>query len=230
MMNDPLFWKGPKRACASKPEMTMISRRRFGSTALAGALGVAAGAMSGLVLPRSAQAAAEPTLNEAGLHTQPWFLDSFLELKDDFEEARAKGKRFAVIWELKGCPYCREMHLVNFARPGIADYIKANFEILQLDKAGVRGATDFDGSKMGERELARKYRVAFTPTIQFFPETLADMSGKTGQAREATRMAGYIQPFYFVSMFRYVRESAYKRQDFRAYMKANLKRLQKEFS
>src|ERR1043165_9974315 len=79
-------------------------------------------ALAGLVPPRARAAA---MLTDDGLYKQPWFLDSFLELGDDLDGAAKAGKRFAVMWELRGCPYCKETHLVNFAKPEIEDYIKA---------------------------------------------------------------------------------------------------------
>ena len=38
----------------------------------------------------------EPILTDDGLYTQAWFLQSFLDLGEDLEEARAGGKRFAI--------------------------------------------------------------------------------------------------------------------------------------
>ena len=61
-------------------------------------------------------ARAEPILTDDGLYKEPWFLESFLDLADDLEGAGKEGKRFVVMWELKGCPYCKETHFVNFAQ------------------------------------------------------------------------------------------------------------------
>src|SRR5882672_9154972 len=94
--------------------MPMLSRRAF----------LAGSAAFGL----SGTAHAQAVLTDDGVYTEPWFLESFLELADDLAAASAKGKRLAIMWELRGCPYCKETHLVNFARPEIADYIKARFE------------------------------------------------------------------------------------------------------
>ena len=85
---------------------------------------------------------AAPVLNDDGLYAQPWFLESFLDLTEDLSEAAAGGKRFAIMWEQKGCPYCQETHLVNFAQPEIQDFVRANFEILQLNLFGSRAAPD----------------------------------------------------------------------------------------
>ena len=133
------------------------------------------GAASFVALVASRARADQPILTDDGLYKQPWFLESFLDLADDLEGARKEGKRFVIMWELKGCPYCKETHFVNFAQPRIADYVKANFEVLQLNIIGSRKVTDFDGAELSEKDLAAKYGVRFTPTFQFFGEAAATL-------------------------------------------------------
>ena len=91
----------------------------------------------------------EPILTDDGLYKQPWFIESFLDLAEDLDGAQKQGKRFAIAWELRGCPYCKETHLVNFAQPRISNYVKTNFEVLQLNIIGSRKVTDFDGANPG---------------------------------------------------------------------------------
>jgi len=160
----------------------------------------------------------EPALGENGLYVQPWFLIGFLELKEDFEEAAQKGKRFVVIWEQKGCPYCKETHLVNLAKPEIASFIQQHFVVLQLDIWGQRKVKDFDGEELSEKALAQKYGVRFTPTVQFFPSKLGD-GKKTGRDIEVARMPGYMRPFPFFVMFQFVQDEGYKAGTFRDYFK-----------
>jgi thioredoxin-related protein len=160
-----------------------------------------------------------PILGEDGLYRQSWFVESFLELGDDLETAAKQGKRLAVMWELKGCPYCRETHLVNFARHDIADYVRRHFDVLQLNIVGARKVTDFDGNALGEKQLAARYGVRFTPTIQFFPESAAGLADKPAERREVTRMAGYYRPDDFLAMFRYIAEKAYETKSFRDFLK-----------
>jgi thioredoxin-related protein len=157
-----------------------------------------------------ARADAQATLTEDGIYRQPWFLDSFLELADDLESASRQGKRFAVIWELRGCPYCRDMHLINLARNDIAEYIKANFVILQLNFIGSRKVTDFDGTELGEKQLAARYGVRGTPTIQFFPESTAGLKEAPPDRREVARIPGYLKPDDFLAVFRHVRDKGYE--------------------
>jgi thioredoxin-related protein len=189
----------------------MLSRRLF----------LAGSAAAGLGLLDARAARAEPILTEDGLYRQPWFLESFLELADDLAGASEKKKRFAIMWELRGCPYCRETHLVNFAKPEIENFIKERFEILQLNIVGSREVTDFDGEKLPEKRMAEKYGVRFTPTFQFFPEGISGLAQKKPREREVARAQGYLQPQHFLAMFRFVAERAYETGSLRDYLKAN---------
>lgn len=164
--------------------------------------------------------AEEPVLTDDGLYKQSWFLESFLDLAEDLEDAHKAGKRFVVMWELKGCPYCKETHFVNFAKAEISDYIKANFEVLQLNIIGSRIVTDFDGVKLSEKDMAAKYGVRFTPTFQFFGERAAPLKNEAPQKREVARAPGYLRPEDFLAMFRYVRQKAYRDKSFRDFVKA----------
>ena len=135
-----------------------------------------------------------------------------LELADDLAEATQKKKRFAVIWELRGCPYCKKLHEINFADAAIESYIKERFEILQLNIIGSREVTDFDGEKLTEKRLARKYSVRYTPTFQFFPEDASGLGKKAPRDREVARAQGYMEPKPFLALFRFVAERAYEKR------------------
>lgn len=167
-------------------------------------------------------AAAEPyaaKLGDDGLYHQDWFVNSFLDLKEDLADAAKANRRLAIVWEQKGCPYCRDVHTVNFADDALRNWIKDRFAIVQLNLWGDRDVTDFDGQVLPEKELARKYRVMFTPTIQFFPATAAETEGKRGDEAEVARMPGYFRNFHFLAMFEYVWDKRYaKGQDFQRYI------------
>ena len=188
----------------------MLSRRSF-----------VAGSLSGLGAAGLSRVEAAAVLTEDGIYKQPWFLESFLELADDLDGAAEKRKRFAIMWELRGCPYCKETHLVNFAKPEIETFVRERFEILQLNIVGSREVVDFDGEKLSEKRIAAKYGVRFTPTIQFFPERKDGLAQKKPAAREVTRAQGYLKPNDFLAMFRFVSERAYERGTLRDYLKAN---------
>ncbi len=162
---------------------------------------------------------AQALLGDDGLYRQPWFLESFLELASDLQEAAAQGKRFAILWELKGCPACKRTHLVNFSDPAIVAFVRERFEILQLNIIGAREVTDFDGETLPEKRLAEKYGVRGTPTFQFFPESAAPLKGRAPQEREVARAEGYLEPAAFKRLFAYVAERAYEREGLDAFLK-----------
>jgi thioredoxin-related protein len=189
----------------------MLSRRAF----VAGAAG------GGLVLRLGGPALAQAILTDDGLYRQPWFLESFLELADDLAAAAEKGKRLAIMWELRGCPYCRQTHLVNLAKPEIAGFVRERFDILQLNIIGAREVTDFDGEKISEKRLAEKYGVRATPTFQFFPERAAGLAARKPREREVAREQGYLPPEQFLAMFKFVAEHGYENGSLRDYLKTN---------
>ncbi len=186
------------------------------------ALSASSLAASALTIPAFAdkKATGKPILGDDGLYHQSWFLNSFLDLKDDLTEAKEKNKRLAVFWELKGCPYCVETHFKNFARVDIAEFIHENFEILQLNVLGSRLVTDVDGEEMTEKALASKYGIRFTPTIQFLSDDIEKIASLKPRKREVTRIQGYIQPDHFLAMFQFVQSRSYEKMPFRKFIKS----------
>lgn len=173
-------------------------------------LGAGAASLAGAGALARTPARAETIRTDDGLYRQSWFLESFLELGPDLEDAAAAGKRFAVMWELRGCPSCRDTHLINFADPAVETYIRERFAILQLNIIGSLEVTDFDGDVLSEKELAAKYGVRFTPTIQFFPGSAEELGALPPKEREVFRMIGYQEPERFRRMFAYVAEEGYR--------------------
>jgi len=185
-------------------------------------MGIPANASQENLLP-----AAEP--DEGGMYQQPWFHESFLDLREDVAESKAEGKQVVIMWEQRGCPYCREMHRVNLRIPEIVDYIKANFTVIQLNLWGDREVTDLDGQVTTEKKLARKYRVQFTPTLQFFPADIDSAAKRPGHDEEVWRLMGYWKPFHFLNSFRYVHDKAYVEQpNFQRWLQSYAEKLQAE--
>ena len=191
-----------------------FSRRQF----------VLASLLSPIILPATIANSVET--NEDGLHVQPWFLDSFMDMQDDHGDALSSGKHLAVIFEQRGCPYCREMHTVNFAKPEIADFIKQHFSVVQINLWGARETTDFDGETMEERALARKWGVNFTPTIVFFPNS--KLESLPGRKLEIARMPGYMRPFHFISMFEFVQSESYRKIQFQRFLQHKFEEMEKK--
>ncbi len=162
--------------------------------------------------------AAAAELSGDGLHLQPWFTDSFLELSDDLDDATADGKDLLVLFEQKGCPYCREMHQVNFARDEIVSHLQEHFVVVQLNLWGAREVVDMNGIALEERDLAAKWGINFTPTSVIFSKV-------DGAATEVFRMPGYFKPFHFLKSLEYVSSDAYKDQIFQRFLQAEFQAL-----
>lgn len=152
-------------------------------------------------------AAAATTLGDDGLHKAPWMRDTFKDLREDLAEAGAEGKRMFLIFEQRGCIYCREMHEKVFSQDEIADYITDNFFVVQLNLHGDIEVTDFDGQTLSEKALARRWGIMFTPTILFMPEEVPE--GQTAAQAAVVTMPGAFGPETVYNMFTWVTEKRY---------------------
>ena len=189
----------------------MISRRSL----------LAAAALAPLAKPVLSQ-----EVDDNGMHIQPWFYDGFLEMGPDLEDAAAEGKGMIVIFEQRGCPYCRELHEVNFTIPEIVDYQSEHFITVQLNLWGDRTVTDFDGEELSEKNLAQKWLVNFTPTILFFAASSAGAASE--DLAESFRMPGYFKPFHYGSALEYLHTGAFETEGFQRFTRARFVRFEEE--
>ena len=132
--------------------------------------------------------AAASEIGDDGLHKEPWFRDTFKDMREDLGEANAEGKRLLVIWEQRGCIYCKKMHEEVFSDETIRGQIEADYFVVQMNLFGDVEVTDFDGETLPEKDMAMKWGVMFTPTMMFFPEEVPE--GATGQKAAVAAMPG----------------------------------------
>ena len=185
--------------------------------------------VTGLVGPAVADGFIKPTRSDDGLYHHKWFKDSFLDLKDDLQEADEAGKRLAIIFEQVGCIYCKKMQTEVLAKKSINDYVRKNFDVVQMNLWGSRNVTDFDGKVMPEKALAKRWGVIFTPTIVFIPEFSALSSGKPGHEIKVASMPGAFGGLTFKAMFEWVKAKGYEgNEHFQKYVinKMNKRRTQ----
>lgn len=113
-------------------------------------------------------------IGDDGLHKEPFFHDTFKDLREDLDEANAEGKRLVLFFEQRGCIYCKKMHEEVFSDPDLNAFIDENFFAVQLNLHGDTEVVDFDGEVLSEKDMARKWRVMFTPNIMFMPEDVPE--------------------------------------------------------
>ncbi len=155
-------------------------------------------------------------VGDDGLHKQAWFATTFRDIKEDMATAKAEGKRLALIFEQRGCTYCRQIHEQVLTDPEVRDFIKANYMVVQYNLYGDEEVTDLDGETLTEKSAARKWRVTFTPTIFFLPED-ADGAKDVG-ASTVSVMPGAFRKGTFLDMFQWVHRKGYKtEEDFQRY-------------
>ena len=148
------------------------------------ALDVAVGAS-----PPDADAAAlgEGMVNP-GYHDKPaWFKESFLDIREDIEEATAAGRRVLLYFYQDGCPYCAKLLNDNFGNRAITEKTRKGFDVIAINMWGDREVTDRSGEAVTEKAFAAALRVQYTPTLLFMDE----------QGKVILRINGYFAPHKF---------------------------------
>lgn len=178
--------------------------------------------MSALVALCLVAPAPAAEVGDDGLHKEAWFQLTFRDVAEDIRAAAADGKRLALVFEQRGCIYCREMHEKLLSDPEVRDYISANFNVVQYNLFGDEEVTDLDGETLPEKAASRRWSVVFTPTILFMPEN-PPTEGTAAQAAVAT-MPGAFGKQTFLHMFQWVREKGYEGEEH--FQKYHARRLQ----
>lgn len=124
----------------------------------------------------------------------PWFAQSFLDFREEVEEAARGGRRVLVYFGQDGCPYCKQLIVSNFSQRNIVAKTRTNFVAIALNMWGDREVTWLDGRVTTEKELARVLKVQFTPTLLFLDE----------QGKVVVRLNGYYPPQRFEAVLDYV--------------------------
>ncbi|TDK42178.1 thioredoxin family protein [Antarcticimicrobium luteum] len=161
-------------------------------------------------------AAAE--VGDDGLHKEDWMRDTFKDLREDFAEASAEGKRLLLIVEQRGCIYCKEMHEKTFPDPRIRKLMHETYFVVQLNLHGDTEIVDTDGESLSEKAAARKWNVMFTPTMVFLPPELDESRPAAAQA--VSIMPGAFGPGTTFDMLTWVAEERYldqSEEDFQRY-------------
>lgn len=163
-------------------------------------------------------------LGDDGLHKADWMRDTFKDLNEDLAEANAEGKRLAIIVEQRGCIYCAKMHKEVFSDPEVANYIRENYFVVQMNLHGDTEVTDFDGEVLSEKAAVRKWGILFTPSILFLPQEVEE--GQNAAEAVVSLMPGAFAKGTTIDMFTWVREERYaldSDEDFQRYHARRIK-------
>ena len=147
-------------------------------------------------------------MGDDGLYKSPWMRDTFKDLREDLDEANAEGKRLVLFFEQRGCIYCKKMHEEVFSDADVSEFIDNNYFVVQLNLHGDIEVTDFDGEVLTEKDMARKWRVLFTPNIVFLPEDVPE--GQSALDAAVAVMPGAFAKGTSLDMFTWVAEKRYE--------------------
>ena len=143
-----------------------------------------------------------------GYHEQPaWFKQSFLDIREDIEEASKGGRRLVLYFYQDGCPYCKKLLEINFSQKDIVDKTRQGLDVIAINMWGDREVIDFDGQPTTEKNFAADLKVNFTPTLLFLDE----------QGEVLMRLNGYYPPHKFVTVVDFVAQRKEKEMSFRDY-------------
>lgn len=179
------------------------------------------------ILTAAALALASPVfaaapMGDDGLHKPEWLHDTFKDMTDDLETATAEGKRLLIIWEQRGCIYCKKMHEEVFPDPEISMILSQDYYVIQMNLFGDVEVVDFDGTALSEKEMARRWGVMFTPTMMFMPETVPDDATNAAQEAVVT-MPGAFGKGTTKSLLTWVLEHGYETDEhFQKYLARKL--------
>mgnify|MGYP001592405752 CR=1 FL=1 len=163
----------------------------------------------------AAEKPGQPEQLEAGMvnpgyHEKPdWFKLSFLDIRDDIDEAADSGKRVLLYFYQDGCPYCEKLLQDNFSDREIAAYSQEKFDVIAINMWGDREVANLDGDTVPEKVFSKSLKVQFTPTLIFLDET-----GKV-----LMRINGYFEPYKFLTALKYVGEKKEDQLTIREYYK-----------
>lgn len=156
-------------------------------------------------------------IGDDGLHKQDWFTLTFRDIAEDIADAKDQGKRVVMIFEQRGCIYCREVHENILTDPTVKAYLQEHFMVIQYNIYGDEEVTDLDGDVLTEKTAARKWGFLFTPTFMFMPENVPENSQSAKDAAVAV-MPGSFKKGTFLDLFTWVNKKGYETDEgFQAY-------------
>jgi thioredoxin-related protein len=176
-----------------------------------GLMGVVLTAQAGTVAPESDpfEMSFEDAPRARDIVYPEWFKPSFLDLRDDLQEARAAGKRGLILYfGQKHCAYCKKLLEENFVREDIAAYTQKHFDVIALDIHGSREVVTPAGERITEMEWAKQLDGYFTPSLLFL-----NLEGES-----ALFLRGYYPTYTFMAALEFVADAHYQNEAFQAFI------------
>ncbi len=141
-----------------------------------------------------------------------WFKNSFLDIREDVDEARQAGRRVLLYFYQDGCPYCARLLKDNLSQADIEKTLRKGFDVIAINLWGDRDVTGFDGREQSEKQFAVGLKVMYTPTLLFLDD----------DGRVRLRINGYYPPDKFRLALAHAGER--EKRSFREFLAVNRSR------
>lgn len=132
---------------------------------------------------------------------------SWMSLRNAQKQASENNMKVMLFAEADWCQYCQRMHKQVFPNKSVQDSLKKYFYPVSLDVESDQKVI-FNGRKVTQRALARKFRVSGTPTTIFI-----DSDGKI-----LGKQPGFLRSEIFDKLLAYVGAERYKDESFKEYL------------
>jgi thioredoxin-related protein len=149
-------------------------------------------------------------VNPGYVEKPDWFVNSFLDIREDVSDAAAAGKRVLLYFYQDGCPYCKKLLDTNLALKDTETRMREHFAVIAINMWGDREVTGFGGELTTEKAFAISLRVMFTPTLLFLDEA----------GNVVLRVNGYYPPHKFNAALDYAASHDGRNPDFRTWYAA----------
>ena len=150
-----------------------------------------------------------------GYHDKPsWFKESFLDLRENIQEATKNNKRVLLYFYQDGCPYCAKLLQDNLGQKKLAEKTRKYFDVIAINMWGDKEVTDLKGKLTTEKKFSEQMKVMYTPTLVFLTE----------EGKVALRVNGYYAPNKYEVALNYVLEKNERKISFRNYSRKFIKK------
>lgn len=154
---------------------------------------------------------------ERDLHYPDWFSNSFLDLKEEMEDAQKEGKLGIIVYFGQvDCAYCEALLNINFGKEkDIVKFTQQHFNVIPIDIWGSREVIGLDGKVYTEKKHAEHHQVDFTPTLLFH---LHEGINKNEKQTIDLRLNGFYPPYEFRAALEYITYGYQKTESLKEYM------------
>lgn len=146
---------------------------------------------------------------QANVKYPSWFKESFLDLRDDLDDAAKAGKRGIIMFlSQKNCNHCQAFIDTTLSDPRILDRVQKDYDVIALDIFNDLELTDVDGTVNSIKVFADKQRARVTPALLFY--------GVEGA--RLLKIIGFYPPEKFTQVLDYVDGEYYQQETLSQYL------------